>query len=52
VYTKDLAGDDAGDGECVESVDKGLPDFDVAAAFAFVVKAIDAGDVGTFMVST
>lgn len=40
VDTKDLAGDDGGDGEGVEHVDKGFPDLDVCPPFAFVVETV------------
>lgn len=38
---KDFGGDDGGKRKRVEGVDEGFPDFNVAAAFAFVVKTVD-----------
>lgn len=43
MYAKDLARDDARDGERVEDVDKRLPGLDVRSAFAFVVESVHCG---------
>lgn len=43
--TKDLAGDDGGDRERVEYVDKRFPDLDVCPPFAFVVETVHCGDL-------
>ena len=40
---KDFTGDDGGDGEAVEDVDEGFPNFNRGAAFTFVVEAVDWG---------
>lgn len=50
--TEDLASDDRSDGEAVEGINKGLPDFDVATPFTFIIEPINAGDVGTLVVAT
>lgn len=43
--TKDLAGDDGGDRERVEYVDKRFPDLDVCPPFAFVIETVHCGDL-------
>jgi hypothetical protein len=44
--------DDSGKGETVEHIGEGLPDFDVTASLAFVMEPVDAGDVGTFVITS
>ena len=38
---EDFGGYYCGDGETVEDVDEGFPDFDGCAAFAFIVESIN-----------
>ena len=51
VNTKDLAGNNGSNGESVECIDEGLPDLDVAPPLAFIVEAVDAGDIGALVVT-
>ena len=39
--TEDFAGYDGGDGETIEDVDEGFPDFNRRASFTFVIKSVD-----------
>ena len=48
---EDLLVDDGGDGQAVEAVGEGLPQLDVVAPLALVVKAVDAVDRGALVVS-
>lgn len=51
VNAKDLAGNNRSNRESVECIDKRLPDLDVAPPLAFVVEAVDAGDVSALVVA-
>mmetsp|Transcript_110440 Transcript_110440/g.154993 ORF Transcript_110440/g.154993 Transcript_110440/m.154993 type:complete len:237 (-) Transcript_110440:379-1089(-) len=51
VDTEDLFIDQSREGECVEYFAKKLPHLDVVPPLAIVVKAIDASDGGTFVIS-
>jgi hypothetical protein len=41
VDTEDFSGYNGGDGETIEYVDEGFPDFDRGATFTFVVESVD-----------
>lgn len=52
MQAEDLVVDEGGEGEVVEQVGKVLPDIGVAVlAEAFVVEAVDLGDLARLMVS-
>jgi hypothetical protein len=52
VHGEDLLVDDSGDGKAVEAIGKGLPQLDVVATLALVVKAIDTVDRGALVVTS
>jgi hypothetical protein len=52
VHAEDLLVDAGGDGETVEQVRKGTPEFDIVSTLTFIVKPIDSIDGGTLMVPT
>lgn len=51
MHGEDLLVDDGGNGEAVEAVGECLPQLDVVAALALIIKAIDAVDGSTLVVS-
>jgi hypothetical protein len=52
MYTEYFRCDYGGNRKAVEHIDKSLPRLDVASPLAFVVKSVNSGDVGAFMVAT
>jgi hypothetical protein len=52
MQAKDLLVYDGGDGEAVEAISEGLPQFDVVATFALVVESVDTVDGGTLVVAS
>ena len=48
---EDLLGHNGRDWETVEHISKGFPNLDITTTLAFIVEAIDAGDIGAFMVA-
>ena len=49
--TEDFSCNNGSDRQAIKGVHKSLPHFNVAAAFAFVVEAVDARHVGAFVIS-
>jgi len=52
MHGEDLLVNDSGDGQAVEAVRESLPELDVVATLAFVVKTVDAVDGCAFVVAT
>jgi len=52
VHAKDLFVYDSSDGEAVETLGKGLPQFDTVPPFTFVVEAVYSVYGGAFMVAS
>src|SRR5947209_19062443 len=52
MHTEDLASYNGSNWQGVKGVDECFPNFDVASAFAFIVKTIDPRDVRAFMVAS
>jgi hypothetical protein len=52
MHTQDLLVNTAANRHAIEDITEGLPELDVVAAFAIVVKPIDTCDTSTFVVST
>lgn len=51
VHAEDFFVHNGSDGECVETVGEGLPQFYAVSSFTLIVKAVDAVNGGAFMVS-
>jgi hypothetical protein len=51
VDAKDLACNNRGNGKRVEGINKSFPDLNVTSSFAFIVKAVDSGNVCAFVIS-
>lgn len=45
-----FGGYDGCDGEAVEDVDEGSPDFNVTSSFAFVIESVHSGHICTFVI--
>jgi hypothetical protein len=52
MHGEDLLVDDSSDGKAVEAIGKSLPQLDVVATLALVVKAIDTVDRGALVVTS
>jgi hypothetical protein len=52
VHAQDLLVNDGCNWEAVEAISEGLPEFNIVAAFAFIVETIDAVDRGALVVAS
>jgi len=52
VHAQDLFVNEGSDGEAVEAVSEGFPEFDVVPALALVVETIDTVDGGALVVAS
>lgn len=50
MHREDLLVDDRCDGQTIEAIRKGLPQFDVVSSFAFVIKAVNSIYRGTLVI--
>ena len=51
VHGEDLLVDNGGNGQAVEAIGKSLPELDVVATLALIVKSVDTVDRGAFVVT-
>lgn len=51
MHGEDLLVDNGGNGQAVEAIGKSLPELDVVATLALIVKSVDTVDRGAFVVT-
>ena len=52
MHAEDLRRDDGSNGQAIEDIDEGFPCLQVTPSFAFVVEAVDLGDLPGLVVAT